>query len=493
MSNQLLLKEHEIRFKRIVRRAFLLPIGVMIVASIVLAWLVGYLLTVTNWVDHTDRVLAQANLSEKLILNLETGLRRYQITGNAAMLESFHQAEPEIERQLDILGRLVSDNPSQVQRVKGIHSALNEWKIFARDLMGRRERNEDYQGFKINAKEKTLMDTIQSNFENFIQIEAGLRKKRVDVVQQIDHTIQKFRFIVLIIIGLGIAYYVQRQLNHVARIYESTLETTRQKAEALQKSEASLKEAENRLRKYADELEQIVKQRTVKLQETIAELEAYSYSVSHDLRAPLRAMQGYSKVLLDECGQDLKAEAQVYLKRIVVAAERMDRLIQDVLTYSRVARSELVLEPVDLGKLINEIIPQYPVLNFPKTQIVIDGPLPQVTASEASLTQCFSNLLTNAVKFVPEDRNPRVRIWAEQAGSCVKIWIEDNGIGIAPEYQNRIFGMFERIPSENAYEGTGVGLAIVRKAVERMGGQVGVESAVNKGSRFWILLPETKI
>jgi signal transduction histidine kinase len=119
--------------------------------------------------------------------------------------------------------------------------------------------------------------------------------------------------------------------------------------------------------------------------------------------------------------------------------------------------------------------------------------LPQVTAPVALLSQCLSNLLDNAVKFIPDGVSARVRVRAETSGADVRIWVEDNGIGIAPEYLNRIFGVFERIPGAKPYPGTGIGLAIVRKAAARMGGTVGVESEPGKGSRFWIFLPGRKI
>jgi signal transduction histidine kinase len=486
-----ILQEREARFRGIVRRAFLLPIGAMILASVLLAWLVGYLLTLTNWVDHTDQAIAQAHLSEKLIVDKETALRAYQITGNPETLKEFQAADEGIQQELEKLRELVSDNPAQVERLKRVQSEMEAWKAFALEMVGLRQRNGNYQGMKINAEGDALMNRISKEFQFFTEREGTLRTERIEAVRNIDSNIRKFRILALVMVGLALGFYVRRQLNQVARIYEEALETSEQKAEALTKSETSLKEAESKLRQYMEELEKTVTERTAKLQETVGELEAYSYSVSHDLRAPLRAMQGYAKILVSD-SKELGEEAKVYLNRILVASERMDKMIQDVLSYSRIARIDVALAPTELNKLIGEIIHQYPGLNPPKVEIVIDGQLPQVLASEAPLTQCISNLLTNAVKFVPEGTVPRVRIWGETTDAGVKIWFDDNGIGIAPEYHSRIFGMFERIPSVSNYEGTGIGLTIVRKAVERMGGQVGVESALGKGSKFWIILPPAK-
>jgi two-component system CheB/CheR fusion protein len=238
--------------------------------------------------------------------------------------------------------------------------------------------------------------------------------------------------------------------------------------------------------RLVDHLERKVSERTARLQETISELQAFSYTVSHDLRAPLRAMQSYAQVLLEDCAAELSESARNYLSRIEHAGRRLDRLIQDVLTYSRISRSEIKLAPLDLDRLLHDVLQQYPMLQPPAAEIVVQGPLPRVLAEESSTTQCFSNLLGNAVKFVPRDRQPHVLIRAETLDSRVRVWIEDNGIGIARDDHERIFNMFERVDSAGHYEGTGIGLAIVRKAIERMGGQVGLESDPPHGSRFWL-------
>ena len=253
-------------------------------------------------------------------------------------------------------------------------------------------------------------------------------------------------------------------------------------------TELALKSAQEELTQHAANLERKVAERTAKLREMVGELEAFSYSVSHDLRAPLRAMQGFSHVLLQDFAQKIGPEEREYLKRIVKASERMDRLIQDVLAYSRAGRTELKLQSVDPEKLIAEVIQHYPALQAPRAEISIERPLLRVIGHDASLTQCLSNLLTNAVKFVAPDVLPKIRIWSERRNDMVRLWIEDNGIGIAPHHQERIFGMFQRIHPDSRYEGTGIGLAIVNKAIQRMGGELGVESEEGKGSRFWLQL-----
>jgi signal transduction histidine kinase len=200
-------------------------------------------------------------------------------------------------------------------------------------------------------------------------------------------------------------------------------------------------------------------------------------------------MRGYAEVILKDHGWRLDAEARELLTRIARSGSRMDRLMQDLLTYSQISRRELTLESVSVDKLVREVLQLYPEMRPEKADIEVEGPLPDVIAHEPSLTQVISNLLSNAVKFVPSKGRPRVRVRADLTDSRARIWIADNGIGIKPEHQARLFGLFERIHSASVYEGTGIGLAIVRKAIERMNGTVGVESDGISGSRFWIDLP----
>jgi PAS domain S-box-containing protein len=235
-------------------------------------------------------------------------------------------------------------------------------------------------------------------------------------------------------------------------------------------------------------LERIVAERTAQLRDTVAELEAFSYSIAHDMRAPLRAMNGYARFLEQDFAGLLPDQGKEFLRRIWSGANRLDRLITDVLNYSKISRGELSVETVELDKLTREIIDSYPNLSQPGGTILIEGVLPPVIGNAAALTQCLSNLISNAIKFVPDGKKPQVRIGAETERDIVRICVQDNGIGISEEGQKRIFRMFQRLNPAAEFEGTGIGLTIVRKAVERMGGRIGVRSEPGAGSVFWIEL-----
>jgi PAS domain S-box-containing protein len=282
---------------------------------------------------------------------------------------------------------------------------------------------------------------------------------------------------------------VRRDVEFVSNLYEEdgqdVIQCNIRDITERKRVDHALKLAKDQLAEQAGKLEVLAQQRTAKLQETIGELQAFSYSVSHDMRAPLRAMQGFAQVLLDDYAGKLDERGVDLLQRIIRASLRLDHLIQDVLSYSKVLHAKAPMEPVDLDRLVHDIITTYP--NGQKAEFHIQGKLPTVLGNEALLTQCFSNLLGNASKFVAPGTIPNIKIGAEeQDQGMARVWVQDNGIGIAPENQERVFRMFERINLATEFEGTGIGLTIVRKAAERMGAQVGFESELGKGSRFWI-------
>lgn len=254
------------------------------------------------------------------------------------------------------------------------------------------------------------------------------------------------------------------------------------------RTEQQLATARDALSRANEELDRQVAERTASLREAVAQLEEFSYTVSHDLRAPLRGMQVYSQALLEDHAPSLDAEARHCLQRIAENSSRLDRMITDVLAFSRVSRSELQFHRVSLAKLVRELVMTNPATRSPRAQVQI-APLRDVLGHEPLIEQAIANLLSNAVKFVAAGNVPQVRIWSEPVEQGVRLWIEDNGIGIPPALQPRLFRMFERLHPNLPFEGTGIGLAIVRKAVTRMNGEVGLEPNLPHGCRFWIRLP----
>jgi PAS domain S-box-containing protein len=228
-----------------------------------------------------------------------------------------------------------------------------------------------------------------------------------------------------------------------------------------------------------------------RLQQANQELESFAYSVSHDLRAPLRTMQGFAHTLLQNHGGQFDAEARGHVRRILESGRRAECLIADLLAYSRLSFEEMSLRGVALDGVVEEAVAQLQAdLDDAGAELHIDPELPRVRGHRATLVQVVANLVSNAAKFVPPDRTPRVAIRARVEGGRVRVEVEDNGIGVPPDQRERIFGVFERLSAPSApTDGTGIGLAVVRRGVERLGGRVGVAAGADTGSVFWFELP----
>ena len=244
-----------------------------------------------------------------------------------------------------------------------------------------------------------------------------------------------------------------------------------------------------KLQQLNDELESRVSERTRALSQSNRQLETFCYTIAHDLRGPLRAMAGFSMALTDDYAPTLGDRGKDFLKRIVSASERMDEMIRALLEYGRFTTAELTNETVDADDVLDGVIGDLtPEIEKTQAQIERKSRLPKISGHKAVLQAAFANLVGNALKFVSPKVSPKVTIWSEENSDHTRIWVADNGIGIPPQYHKQIFEVFQRLHPQVDYPGTGIGLAIVSKAIERIGGAVGVESQPGHGSRFWISL-----
>lgn len=260
--------------------------------------------------------------------------------------------------------------------------------------------------------------------------------------------------------------------------------------EEAQREIAMRREIEARMRVLNSELETRVLDRTRLLEEATREANSFAYTVAHDLRAPLRAITGFCQALKEDYSAAVDAQGRDYLERIVTGARKMDDLIRDLLDYARINRADIQRNVLDLDEVIDEVLHlMSSELQERAAAIEVAKPLGKVIAHGPVLVQVLTNLISNAAKFVAPGVQPRVEIRAEKRRRIHSILIQDNGIGIDPQHQERIFGIFERLNRAEEYPGTGIGLAIVRRAIERFGGSVGVESAPGLGSTFRVELP----
>ncbi|MBE9104653.1 CHASE3 domain-containing protein [Nostoc cf. edaphicum LEGE 07299] len=635
----------QVAFRRRLIGAIALPIILLLSLSGVSIWQITRLLSAMQWVEHTDQVIAQVNGLQKLLLDLETGVRGYQLTSKPEFLEPYQQANSTINTTFNELGDLVSDNPQQSQRLRQIKAEQTVWKNSISQAIVRKQRGETEPLSAIEVR-KQSMDVMRNQITDFIATEEQLRYQRNQTVQQTTGRVIFTSIILSLAAGGVLAFYIRRQIAYVSDNYENALKTAQVQTENVQLSAQRLAALHNidrailaaesikslvrtaliqmrqlvpyeqafvalfnfeagtaeivagsstkelqplegtklavsdfapeqslqqnlsyvedltnvklyppilkqlhsagmrcclripmlveetllgelnlaatqtdvfdaqgqdvvvevaaqlaiaiqqsllreQLQNYALELEQRVAERTTQLQETNQELEAFTYTISHDLRAPLRTMQGFAQALQEDYTDKLDSVGQEYIQYITEGAVQMDTLIAELLAYSRLSRVQIQMQKVDLTNVVEEALKQLSKqVQEQLAQVTVAKPLPLVIAHRSTLVQIVTNLLSNAMKFVQPGIQPKVQIYAEEQQDSIQLSIVDNGIGIAPEHQERIFRVFERLHGVEIYPGTGIGLAIVRKGLERMGGRAGVESQLGTGSRFWIALPK---
>jgi PAS domain S-box-containing protein len=249
------------------------------------------------------------------------------------------------------------------------------------------------------------------------------------------------------------------------------------------------KEAEAALRALNERLEAQVAARTRELEAVNAELEAFSYSVSHDLRAPLRHVSGFAQLLLRHAGPALDEKGQDYARKIVDAARRMARLIDDLLALSRTGRAAVQKRPVSLGALVREAKDELAGELEGRPVVWEIAALPEVQADPALLRLALVNLLANALKY-SRGRDPaRVSVTAQPADGEVVVCVRDNGVGFDMQFADKLFGVFQRLHSSDTFEGTGIGLANVRQIVRRHGGRTWAEGLPDQGAAFYFSLP----
>lgn len=288
--------------------------------------------------------------------------------------------------------------------------------------------------------------------------------------------------------------------------------------------EKALHDAQQALSEHAEVLETKIAERTVRLHETIQQLESFSYTIAHDLRAPIRALKGYTEILLNDHSADLPEDGVTIVNRLQRASHRLDALTRDLLRFSKIARQDVELGPVDVGEVVADVVQVTPQL---VNAVEIRGPLGVARAQRTLLQQVLSNLFDNAIKFATNGAPLRIVVRSERLASSaednpavsvnafhpafipraldprdprvpgadviersaqprLRVWVEDNGIGIAPHSHQKVFGIFERVSGLENIEGTGIGLAIVARSMQQMGGSCGVESTLGEGARFWL-------
>ncbi|MCX6951653.1 MAG: ATP-binding protein [Verrucomicrobia bacterium] len=436
----------------------------------------------TQWNEQIkrerQRIAGFINLVEKSqsdVRDLQAVLRGFLLTREAAYLEArgFAARDAQIERDLTTLAQWTARSPGQTDHIATLSTGLRELLALARET-ARQGRGGDFAagtGPAGLARSDARLDDVVRLVDRIIAQE----RERLTALSlqsaQLDR-LAKFLLPAIMVADATLLLFVLLFLNL------EMLE--RQRAEA-------------GVRALNLELEQRVAARTAALETAHRELESFSYSISHDLRAPLRHISGYVDMLSTELGATLAPEPRRHLNVIASASVEMGQLIDDLLAFSRLARTEQQRERVDLDKLVAEAIGRLELATKDRPVEWHVAALPAVIADRALLRQVWANLLGNAVKFTRGRTPARIEIGVagEEAGRVV-LCVRDNGAGFDMRYADKLFGVFRRLHRAEEFEGTGIGLATVRQIVNRHGGRVWAEARPNEGAAFYFALPAKK-
>jgi signal transduction histidine kinase len=422
------------------------------------------------WATHTLLVLEKIDATETDLLNAETGERGYILTGEESFLEPYNDALRHINEDVKAVRELTADNPTQQRALDRAEPLISERMEMLRDRIEARNQEGLVAGAEIvrQGPGKRHMDRIRAEIAGMKEEENRLLRLRTE---EADKSSRSTRIMIGVGGILGIGF-----LGLAGAIVGQEMQ---------QRSRA-----EEAVRKLNDELEQRVADRTAELAERAkdlarsnSELQQFAYVASHDLQEPLRMVASFTQLLAKRYAEQLDNDARDFINYAVDGATRMQTLISDLLNYSRVGTQGKPLIPTDSEEVLKNVLESIKYAIEESGAVISHDPLPRVLADPLQLGQLFQNLLTNAIKFRGESP-PHIRISTERKGDDWKISVRDNGIGIAQEHADRIFVIFQRLHTKTEYPGTGIGLAICKKIVERHGGRIWIEPSPGGGTTF---------
>lgn len=463
--------------------------------------------SVFEWSAHTEEVLdkiGQARFGRSRLMNQ---LWSFRVTRRPDLPAHFHDDMVNLRKNLADLRKLTADNPKQAQILDELTPLVAEQLVSLQKAM-----DDAIAGNKSLADASTWSlpfqpsDRVRDLFNTMESDERALLTERSASVRA---NVARTRLVLLIacvltaIILSAAAFLVQREILMRANV-EGGLRRAQemlgvkfegQRAElghVLEDLHAHIRarsKAEAEVRELNTHLGQRVKQRTAELEEMNRELEAFSYSVSHDLRAPLRHLDGFSRILQQTYGPQLPEGAQHYIERIRSAAKHMSELVEDLLQLARVGRQAMRCELQPLRMLVEEARREVEPESVERDVRWEIGSLPELEVDPGLFRLVFTNLFSNAVKFTRDRQIATIEVGSFEGNGMSVIFVRDNGAGFDPHHADKLFGVFQRLHRQDEFEGTGIGLATVHRIVQKHGGRVWAESEVNKGACFYFSVP----
>ncbi len=413
-----------------------------------------------NWVEHTHQVTEQLTAILSTVQNVDSSVRSFVLTGEEAALQPYSGAMQTLPAQMEAMGRMVPDNPPQLIRLKELHADIDQRMAQARMRVQQRH---DLGAGALESKYITpvalrLMENVRNDVAAMTAAESKLLSERL-------HTLKVARRRSLVLQTVGGMISLGLLLAVFAGLVVQILRANRAEQDA-QRSNMQLKDANNEMR-------------------------AFSYSVAHDLRAPLRAINGFAQVIVEDHEKNLPEEGRRALNRITSNASMMAQIIDDLLSLSKISYQPLRVAKVEMNELVRGVYQELAEAQKGRVVACALGDLPPATGDPNLLRQVWVNLIGNALKFTREREHASIEIGGNVAGpEFATYFIRDNGAGFDMQYANKLFGAFQRLHRPTEFEGTGIGLALVQRIIHRHGGTIWAEGQEGAGARFAFTLPE---
>ncbi|GEM_PF-3717680 len=454
-------------FKRILYQAMIIPITLSILISIFFVQQVYSILDENEDVRRSDLVLNLSSQAFRMIVDTETGLRGFIITGDESYLEPWIVSTASFDITFSKLLNMMKNSPNKRKELTEIFFLYSTWVKIVEQNIALRRTHKNFSRVEIYDLRKELMDQIRDKFDRFYKREQSLRRKRW---VESDTGSRRTLFVIIFtgtVLGMVLAYFFWLHLQRLTANYTNAISS---------------------LVRASDHLEDVVAERTNELKQANKELEAFSYSVSHDLRAPLRGIDGFSQILIEDYSAKLDEEGLRYLSFIRQGVQKMGILIDDLINLSRLSRIEFNKEEINLSVMANEIMNElhrddptrkFEFVNMPSEMVIGDAGL---------LRAALQNLLSNAWKYTSKNEFTRIELGKTQRNDKETYFIKDNGVGFDMRFYNKLFQPFQRLHPKDKFDGTGIGLATVARIIGRHQGTIEAESVVGEGAVFYFTI-----
>ena len=463
-------------FRRLMTRAFLVPALLLALLAVALGCGVTVLVHQARLTQRSDQVLARSARLRELLVDRETGLRGYLLSGDPSFLVTLERAERKLRDMLGQVRELLKESPEQRVRLDLIERLARDWAEYASSERELFESGQDYiSHFKAGEGMQRLSRTLEV-LDSLSESEQALRRQRAEQAVLTGRLLFWLSLGCVTLLALALGYTSRRQLWTLARSHGEAV--------------AAMQEREQRIRELNASLEQRVADRTQALAAVNAELEAFTSSVSHDLRAPLRQLGGFTRLLDESAGERLDARERRYLSMLRSTAAEAVQMVDDLLSFSRVSRAELRAWTVDLNAVLSSA--REGLLHEQEGRELewVIHPLPAVQGDPTMLLLVLRNLLGNALKYTRGRQPARIEVGTVNVpGAEDIVYVRDNGVGFDMKYAHKLFGVFQRLHRPDEFEGTGIGLAHVRRIVQRHGGRVWGVGTKDQGATFYVALP----